>query len=397
MWRSGGLENESFCGSVTIAFPGRYNGGHAMRKSKMNRRQFIAAGGAAGLVVARGSISAAASAEPTPTPALMKLGCQSAPTNDVHLKYFARYGVRNICGYPEIEGDRLYATVDELKRMMDMAAKYGISIDCIAPPFLESSFIDQEKHPAIMLAQSPERDRDIEQLQTLIKNCGLAGIPCIKYNMSILGILRTGRIPGRGDAMNNAWNLAEARPATPLTRAGHVDADAFWERITYFLDRVIPAANEYKIRMACHPQDPGVPPEGYQGVNRVLGTVDGLRKFIAAFQPLYDSMSGEQKKIADYVFRRSQFSEEPAAPAGILPTYPSTPPPGDYATIPAYPAYPPVYYFPDYSPLFVVPFIGIVGGSRFFFHDHRDLRRPDFHALSPSAHPGRIGAPSFRQ
>jgi hypothetical protein len=124
----------------------------------MNRRQFIAAGGAAGFVVARGSISTAAS--PTPTPVLMKLGCQSAPTNDVHLKYLARYGVQNICGYPEIEGDRLYATVDELKRMMDMAAKYGISIDCIAPPFLASSFIDQEKHPAIMLAQSPERDRD---------------------------------------------------------------------------------------------------------------------------------------------------------------------------------------------------------------------------------------------
>lgn len=110
----------------------------------MNRRQFIAAGGAAGFVVARGSISTAASAGPTPTPVLMKLGCQSAPTNDVHLKYLARYGVQNICGYPEIEGDRLYATVDELKRMMDMAAKYGISIDCIAPPFPASSFIDQK-------------------------------------------------------------------------------------------------------------------------------------------------------------------------------------------------------------------------------------------------------------
>jgi mannonate dehydratase len=94
--------------------------------------------------------------------------------------------VQNICGYPEIEGDRLYATVDELKRMIDMAGKYGISIDCIAPPFLSSSFIDHEKHPAIMLAQSPERDRDIEQLQILIKNCAVAGIPSIKYNMSIL-------------------------------------------------------------------------------------------------------------------------------------------------------------------------------------------------------------------
>ena len=75
----------------------------------------------------------------------MKLGDQTAPTNDTHLKYLARYGVRNICGYPQIEGDRLYATVDELKRMIDMAAKYGISIDCTAPPFLPSSYIDRRK------------------------------------------------------------------------------------------------------------------------------------------------------------------------------------------------------------------------------------------------------------
>jgi mannonate dehydratase len=259
----------------------------------------MVAGGAAGFVASRADLSTAATAEPTPTPVLMKLGCQTAPTNNVHLKYLARYGVQNICGYPEIEGDRLYATVDELKRMIDMAGEYGISIDCIAPPFLSSSFIDEEKHPAIMLAQSPERDRDIEQLQILIKNCALAGIPSIKYNMSILGILRTGRIPGRGDAMNHAWNLSEAHPAMPLTRAGRVDADAFWERITYFLDRVIPVANEYKIRMACHPQDPGVPLEGYQGVNRVLGTVDGLKKFITIQESTYHGLNLCQGTISE--------------------------------------------------------------------------------------------------
>ena len=62
------------------------------------------------------------------------------------------------------------------------------------------------------------------------------------------------------------WRLVgrRIRQERPLTIAGHVDADVFWERITYFLDRVIPVANEYKIRMACHPQDPGVPPEGYR-------------------------------------------------------------------------------------------------------------------------------------
>ncbi len=229
----------------------------------------------------------------------MKLGDQTEPTNDTHLKYLARYGVRHICGYPDIQGDRLYATVDELKRMMDMAAKYGVSVDMIAPPFLGSTFIDTEKHPAIMLAESPERDRDIEQLQTYIRNCALAGIPCIKYNMSILGVLRTGRIQGRGDSLDHVWSLAEAHPREPLTRAGVVNADAFWERITYFLDRVIPVANEYKIRMACHPHDPGVPPEGYMGVDRVLGTVDGLKKFISIQESPYHGLNFCQGTVSE--------------------------------------------------------------------------------------------------
>ena len=229
----------------------------------------------------------------------MKLGCQTSPSDARHFQYFARYGVRNICGYPEIADGRLYATVDELKRLRDLADRSQISVDCIAPPFLESSHIDREKHPAVMLAQSPERDRDIESLQTLIKNCAATGIPSIKYNMSILGVLRTGRTPGRGDAQYSTWRLKDAKPAMPLTRAGHVDADAAWERITYFLERVIPVAEEYKIRMACHPHDPGVPPEGYQGVTRVLGTVDVLKKFITIKESPYHGLNFCQGTVSE--------------------------------------------------------------------------------------------------
>src|SRR6267154_5586152 len=133
----------------------------------MNRRRFVTVSGAA----AAASLTSTPVAAATPGRALMKLGCQSAPTNDTHLKYLARYGVRNICGYPEIADGRIYATVDELKAMRDLADKNGISIDCLGPPFLTSSHIDREKHPAIMLAQSPERDRDIEAIQTMIRNC----------------------------------------------------------------------------------------------------------------------------------------------------------------------------------------------------------------------------------
>ncbi len=120
----------------------------------MNRRQFLASTGAASLAAlsAPPTLAAAepaaipwAAAPAAAQPVLMKLGDQTAPTNDTHLKYLARFGVRNICGYPQIDGDRLYATVEELNRMVDMAAKYEISVDCTAPPFLESSYIDREK------------------------------------------------------------------------------------------------------------------------------------------------------------------------------------------------------------------------------------------------------------
>jgi mannonate dehydratase len=264
----------------------------------MNRRRFIASSGMAAMAFGSGA-SASSAVDSTPKRVLLKLGCQSAPTTDAHLKYLARYGVRHICGYPETSEGRVYSTVEELSKMRELAEKNGITVMCVGPPILTSSYIDNEKHPAIMLAKSPERDRDIEQIQTLIRNCAQVGLPSIKYNMSILGVLRTGRVSGRGDATYSQWRLADAKPKTPLTTAGHVDADMFWERITYFLDRVIPVANEYKIMMACHPQDPGVPPEGYQGVNRVLGTVDGLKKFITIQESPYHGLNFCQGTVSE--------------------------------------------------------------------------------------------------
>ncbi|MBZ5626684.1 MAG: mannonate dehydratase [Acidobacteriia bacterium] len=262
----------------------------------MNRRKFFSTTGAAAAAL---TVPVRPAPAAPSKPVLMKLGCQSSPTTDAHLKYLARYGVRNICGYPPIADGRLYATVDELKSMRDLADRNGISVDCIAPPFLSSSHIDRERHPAIMLAQSPERDRDIEALQTMIRNCAAAGIPAIKYNMSILGVLRTGRSPGRGDARYSTWRLKDAHPDPPMTRAGAVNADQAWERITYFLERVIPVAAENKIRMACHPHDPGVPPEGYQGVVRVLGTVDGLKKFIGIQASPYHGLNFCQGTVSE--------------------------------------------------------------------------------------------------
>jgi mannonate dehydratase len=178
-----------------------------------------------------------------------------------------------------------------LEKTRDLCEKRGIALDMVALPFLTSSHIDREQRGAIMLGNSPERDRDIEHINMMTAHCAKAGIPAFKYNMSLLGVLRTKPTPGRGGASYSTWKLKEAKADPPLTRAGRVTADVAWERITYFLNRVIPVCHEYKIRALCHPHDPGVPPEGFQGIVRVLGTVEGMKRFVSIQESPYHGLN----------------------------------------------------------------------------------------------------------
>lgn len=221
----------------------------------------------------------------------MHVGCQRGPTTAQSLDYFNRHGVEHICGYPPDPGPDGHWSVDDLKRTKDLCQQHGIALDMVALPWLSSSHIDRERRGAIMLAAGGERDRDIEHIQKMIAACAAAEIPAFKYNMSLLGVLRTGATAGRGGSRYSTWKLAEAKNADQLTRAGRVSEEAAWERITYFLDRVIPVCNEHKIRAACHPHDPGVPPSGFQGVVRVLGTVAGLKKFVAIQESPYHGLN----------------------------------------------------------------------------------------------------------
>lgn len=265
----------------------------------------LASGGMLPIALGSSPADAAASSKgakaPRPAarpPYLMKLGCQSSPSNDAHFADFARFGVTNICARAEVADGRAYPTVDELMTLRERAERHGLSLDMLQPELLDSTHIDREKRPSIMLG-GPDRDRDIEAFATMLRNCAKAGIPAVKYNMSLLGVLRTDPVAGRGGSHYFGWDLSKAKPKTPLTRAGVVDADLFWERITYFLDRIVPVANETKVRIACHPQDPSTPPGGYQGITNVLGTVEGLQRLVQINESPYHGLNFCQGSVCE--------------------------------------------------------------------------------------------------
>ncbi|MFL6603492.1 MAG: mannonate dehydratase [Steroidobacteraceae bacterium] len=276
----------------------------------MNRRKFFSLSGAgATALTAKGSLLAAGHQDRPAAPATTaasaqplkaRLGHQMHEVNDSNLSFLARYHVEGICASATItDPSRIYASTEEMMRLREAVEKHGMKLDMTDSVLLPSSLIDDERHPSIMLAQSPQRDRDIEAFQNHIRAAAAAGVPGVKYNMSILGVVRSGTTPGRGDALYATWRLKDAPHDQPLTRAGHVDANAAWERITYFLERVVPVANEYKVRIACHPQDPGMPPEGYRGVDRVLGTVEGLEKFLSIQESPYHGLNFCQGTVSE--------------------------------------------------------------------------------------------------
>ena len=229
----------------------------------------------------------------------MKTGTQHSSTDET-LKVLAAFGVNNICStLPSAKFDEAWS-VDGLKRLRARVESYGIKLECVPLP-LSSSYITKSENPNIMLGKSPQRDREIDNICQMIRNAAQAGIPMLKYNMSILGVVRSGTSPGRDGARYSTFNYEKATASNPaLTEAGPVSENEAWDRITYFLERVMPVAEENKVKMACHPHDPGMPKDkGFRGVHRVLGSVDGLKKFVAIHPSPYHGLNFCQGTVSE--------------------------------------------------------------------------------------------------
>ena len=265
----------------------------------LDRRAFARLAGAgalaAGVAPRRASGGAAPAAVGKRRPVV---GTQHGSSDEI-LTVLAALGVDHICsGLPSARLDAAWS-VDGLSRLRERVERFGIALDMVPLP-MSSHPIARAEHPNLLLGKSPERDREIDDLCTMIRHVARAGIPAVKYNLTLLGVVRTESTAGRGGARYSTFSYAQAKQEPPLTEAGPVPADAYWERITYFLDRVVPVAEEHKVRLACHPQDPGMPPgKGYRGVETVLGTVEGLKRFVSIRESRYHGLNFCQGTVSE--------------------------------------------------------------------------------------------------
>jgi mannonate dehydratase len=127
-----------------------------------------------------------------------------------------------------------------------------------------------------VLLDGPRKQEQLEDIKTIIRRLGQAGIPCMGYNFSIAGVW--GHVQGpwaRGGAESVAFLGAEGPAETPIPNGmvwnmvydpeagagtvGPVTQEQLWQRLADFLEAVVPVAEEAGVRLAAHPDDPPMP------------------------------------------------------------------------------------------------------------------------------------------
>ncbi|HEX2716538.1 MAG TPA: mannonate dehydratase [Gemmatimonadaceae bacterium] len=155
-------------------------------------------------------------------------------------------------------------------------------------------------HEDIKLGR-PTRDRLVDAYCASVSNMGAAGVPVLCYNfMPIFDWTRTdlamplpdgsnalaydhaalSRIDlsrGTGDLPGWATAYSATELAALLAAYRDVDEERLWENLAWFLERVVPVAEEAGVRMAIHPDDP---PWSIFGLPRIITSGPALERFI---------------------------------------------------------------------------------------------------------------------
>ncbi|MDQ2079073.1 mannonate dehydratase [Xanthobacteraceae bacterium Astr-EGSB] len=169
---------------------------------------------------------------------------------------------------------------------------------------------------SILLDSLRRKDRaaaTAERLRQNIKAAADGGVPLLKYTVAMVGITRTGVVEGRGGMKCSVFRAADYKPESDARfsywgvvlpedgsgkdapalgtdetcgqvmagEAGGISEADGWNAIEYLVSQTLPTAEAAGVKLACHPHDPAYPPGGLNGVHHVLGSLDGMKRYVA--------------------------------------------------------------------------------------------------------------------
>jgi mannonate dehydratase len=174
-------------------------------------------------------------------------------------------------------GETEWWTFDSLVRTQSRFEDYGFSFDVVEdrPPMTKT------------VLGRDGRDEEIATVKRLLQNMGRLGIDtyCWVWTENPLGVIRTSdSIPDRGGSRTTGYEHLKMERADDHPAAG-IAENELWENLQYFLDEVVPVAEEAGVRMALHPDDPPLSP--IRGIPRLVTSMESYERILN----MYDSQN----------------------------------------------------------------------------------------------------------
>ncbi|KRF30162.1 mannonate dehydratase [Paenibacillus sp. Soil787] len=199
--------------------------------------------------------------------------------------------------------------VERIREVKKHADQYGFHIEVV-----ESVNIHEDIKQGL-----PTRDRYIENYKQTIRNLAQVGVKVICYNfMPVFDWVRTdlykeledgstalfyekakvdnmdpmelvSKIAGNPNFTMPGWEPERLKYLSKLFEAYKgIDEEKLWENLQYFLEQIIPVAEDYDIKMAIHPDDP---PWSIFGLPRIMTSADNFRRLLKMVDSPYNGLT----------------------------------------------------------------------------------------------------------
>lgn len=197
------------------------------------------------------------------------------------LTFAAQLGVSGVLlNTPVLPGECRWE-LDDLSWMRRRCEEYGLRLEA-----LENTPVRFYERAMLGL---DGRDEQIAGYQDTIRHMGAAGIPVLGYHWMPNGVWRTPDRRGRGGALVTAFDQAEVErfplragvKQHPLAQGRSFSAAQMWDNYAYFMERVLPVAEQAGVTLALHPDDPPVQELG--GIARLFWQFAGFKQALEQF------------------------------------------------------------------------------------------------------------------
>ena len=180
----------------------------------------------------------------------------------------------------DLPPDKCYLDTSYLQRLKQKVNDYSLALEAIEN-------VPRHFYIDAMLG-GPHRDSQIENYQRTVRNMGEAGIPILGLNWMPNLVWRTPEAIGRGGVKVTAFDMARALAGevvvgiteVPEAEDREYSENEIFDNYVYFMQRVLPVAEEAGVKIALHPDDP--PVESLGGIGRVFYKPENFKRALEA-------------------------------------------------------------------------------------------------------------------